>query len=152
MTSPQPPHDTPEPSPRVPAVRSDTTATIMRRVLVWSAWLTLAIAVIGGIVGFFIADWSGVWSALVAAGLTLIFTGLTVVSVILAARFDTFMFLAVIMGMWIVKFIAFIAILALVKQLGFTHDWMLWSTMVAAIVGQLAIDVIVVQRSRQPVV
>jgi hypothetical protein len=88
------------------------------------------------------------WSLL----LTLAFTGLTVLSIILAARFDPMFFIAVILGMWILKFIAFLGVLAIVKAFDFTHDWMLWSTMMAAMVGQLAIDIIVVQRSRQPYV
>ncbi len=129
-----------------------TSVPVMRRVLRWSLLLTLAIAVIGGVIGYFVADWPGVWSALVAAGVTLLFTGLTVLSIILAARFDPMFFIAVILGMWILKFIAFLGVLAIVKAFDFTHDWMLWSTMMAAMVGQLAIDIIVVQRSRQPYV
>lgn len=129
-----------------------TSIPVMKRVLKWSLLLTLAIAVVGGVVGYFVAGMPGVWSALVAAGVTLLFTGLTVLSIMLAARFDPMFFIAVILGMWILKFIAFLGVLAIVKAFDFTHDWMLWSTMMAAMVGQLAIDVVVVQRSRQPYV
>lgn len=129
-----------------------TSVPVMKRVLKWSLLLTLAIAVVGGVVGYFVAGMPGVWSALVAAGVTLLFTGLTVLSIMLAARFDPMFFIAVILGMWILKFIAFLGVLAIVKAFDFTHDWMLWSTMMAAMVGQLAIDVVVVQRSRQPYV
>lgn len=129
-----------------------TSVPVMKRVLKWSLLLTLAIAVVGGVVGYFVAGIPGVWSALVAAGVTLLFTGLTVLSIMLAARFDPMFFIAVILGMWILKFIAFLGVLAIVKAFDFTHDWMLWSTMMAAMVGQLAIDVVVVQRSRQPYV
>jgi hypothetical protein len=83
-----------------------TSVPVMKRVLKWSLLLTLAIAVVGGITGYLVAGFPGLWSALVA----------------------------------------------LVKAFDFTHDWVLWSTMMAAMVGQLAIDVIVVQRSRQPYV
>ncbi len=129
-----------------------TSVPVMKRVLKWSLVLTLAIAVVGGVVGYFVAGMPGVWSTLVAAGVTLLFTGLTVLSIMLAARFDPMFFIAVILGMWILKFIAFLGVLAIVKAFDFTHDWMLWSTMMAAMVGQLAIDVVVVQRSRQPYV
>lgn len=122
---------------------------VMQRVLKWSLLLTLVIALVGGVAGYFVAGWSGVWSALVAAGVTLLFTGLTVLSVILAARFDPMFFIAVLLGMWILKLIAFLGVLAVVKAFGFTHDWMLWATMMAALLGQLVIDIIVVQRSRQ---
>lgn len=125
-----------------------TSVPIMRQVLRWSLLLTLAIAVIGGPIGWFVAGWPGVWSAVVAAGITLIFSGVTALSIILAARFDPLFFVAVILGAWILKFLVFLGILALVKQLGFTHDWMLWSCMVVGILGQLAVDVLVVTRSR----
>ncbi|NLT27023.1 MAG: hypothetical protein GXX90_10355 [Microbacteriaceae bacterium] len=125
-----------------------TSVPIMREVLKWSLVLTVAIAVVGGVVGWFVAGWPGLWSAVVAAVLTLLFTGVTELSIILAARYDPIYFVAVILGAWILKFLVFLGALALVKQLDFTHDWMLWSCMVLAMLGQLAIDVIVVARSR----
>lgn len=121
---------------------------IMRTVLRYSVYLVAAIALIGGIVGWFVAEWSGVASAIIAAGVALMFSAVTALSIMFAARVDAGMFMAVVLGAWILKLIAFLAILAIVKQLGFTHDWMLWGTMVAAMIGQLAIDVIVVLRAR----
>lgn len=126
-----------------------TSAPIMRTILRWSLLLTLVIAVIGGIVGALVAGWPGVWSAVCAAVLTLLFTGVTSLSVLLANRFDTIYFMVIILGAWILKFLVFLGALALVKQLDFTSPWILWSCMVVAIVGQLAIDVVVVLRSRQ---
>ncbi|WP_201517124.1 hypothetical protein [Gulosibacter hominis] len=121
---------------------------VMKRVLRWSLVLTAAIAVVGGIVGWFVAGWAGVWSAVVAALLAMLFTGVTVVSVILAARFDAVMFMGIILGAWILKLLVFLGVLAIVKQLDFTHDWMLWSCMVVAIIGHLTIDLLVVASSR----
>ena len=125
-----------------------TSVPIMREVLKWSVVLTVVIALVGGLIGWFVAGWPGVWSAVVAAVITLLFTGVTELSIILAARFDPIYFVALILGAWILKFLVFLGALALVKQLAFTHDWMLWSCMVVAMLGQLAIDVIVVARSR----
>lgn len=121
----------------------------MRTVLRYSVMLVAAIAVIGSVIGWFVAGWPGVVSAIIAAAVALMFAGVTALSIIFAARFDSGMFMAVILGAWILKLIAFLAVLAIVKQLKVTHDWMLWGTMVAAMIGQLAIDVIVVLRSRQ---
>ena len=126
-----------------------TSVPILRRVLRWSLILTAAIALVGGIVGWFVVGWPGLWSALVAAGITLLFTGVTALSIMLAAKFDPIFFVAVILGAWVLKFLVFLGVLALVKQLGFTDQWMLWSCMVAAMVGQLLVDVLVVARSRQ---
>lgn len=129
--------------------KEPTSVPIMRTVLRWSLLLTLAIAVVGSIIGWFVAGWPGVWSALIAAAITLLFSGVTALSIILAARFDPLFFVAVILGAWILKFLVFLGVLAIVKQLDITHDWMLWSCMVAAIIGQLAVDVLAVTRSRQ---
>lgn len=120
----------------------------MRTVLRYSIILVVALAIIGSIIGWFVAGWPGVASAVIAAAVALMFAGVTALSIIFAACMDSGMFMAVILGAWILKLIAFLAVLALVKQLDFTHPWMLWGTMVAAMIGQLAIDVVVVLRSR----
>ncbi|MDJ1369877.1 hypothetical protein [Gulosibacter molinativorax] len=125
---------------------------IMRKVLRWSLILMIAVAVVGGIVGWFVAGWSGVWSAVVAAAVVLLFTAVTAISIIFAAKLPSTYFMAVILGAWLLKLIAFVGVLAVVRAFDFTHDWMLWSTMLVALVGALAIDVVVVLRSRQPYV
>lgn len=125
---------------------------IMRTVLRWSIILTIAVAVIGGVVGWFVAGWPGVWSAVIAAAVVLLFTAVTAVSIIFAAKMPSTYFMAVILGAWLLKLIAFIGVLAIVRAFDFTNDWMLWGTMLVALVGALAIDVIVVLRSRQPYV
>lgn len=129
-------------------ISQPSSVPVMKRVLRWSLVLTVAIAIIGGIIGWFVAGWAGVWSAVVAALLALLFTGVTVVSVILAARMDSILFMGVILGAWILKLLVFLGVLAIVKQLDFTNNWMLWSCMVAAIIGHLVIDVLVVASSR----
>ncbi|KAB1643579.1 hypothetical protein [Gulosibacter chungangensis] len=125
---------------------------IMHTVLRWSIILTVAVALVGGLVGWFVAGWSGVWSAVIAAAVVLLFTAVTAISIIFAAKMPSTYFMAVILGAWLLKLIAFIGVLAIVRAFDFTHDWMLWGTMLAALVGALAIDVVVVLRSRQPYV
>lgn len=125
---------------------------IMRTVLRWSLYLTIAVAVVGGLVGWFVASWAGVWSAVIAAGVVLMFTAVTAISIIFAARMPSTYFMGVILGAWLLKLVAFIGVLAVVRAFEFTHDWMLWSTMLVALVGALTIDVVAVLRSRQPYV
>lgn len=125
---------------------------IMRTVLRWSIILAIAVAGIGGIIGWFVASWPGVWSAVIAAAVVLLFTAVTAISIIFAAKMPSTYFMAVILGAWLLKLVAFIGVLAIVRAFSFTHDWMLWGTMLVALVGALAIDVVVVLRSRQPYV
>lgn len=125
---------------------------IMRAVLRWSIILTVAVAAIGGVIGWFVAGWEGVWSAVIAAAVVLMFTAVTAISIIFAAKMPSTYFMGVILGAWLLKLVAFIGVLAVVRAFDFTHDWMLWSTMLVALVGALAIDLVVVLRSRQPYV
>ncbi|SJM57703.1 hypothetical protein [Gulosibacter sp. 10] len=130
--------------------KEPTSVPVMRSVLRWSVILTVAVAVLGAVIGWFVAEWAGVWSGLIGALLVLLFSGVTALSIILAARFDPIYFVVVILAGWTLKLIVFIGVLAVVRAFDFTHDWMLWGTMLAALLAQLAVDVVVVLRSRQP--
>lgn len=125
-----------------------TSIPVFRRVLKWSAIVAAAVAVIGGVVGFIFAGWPGLVSALIGAALTLVFAGITVLSVILAARLDTTFFMATILGAWILKFIVFLGVMFAIKDQPFIHDWTLWGSLVAAVVGTLAVDVVCVLTGR----
>ncbi|MGO2112012.1 MAG: hypothetical protein ACTH31_10395, partial [Pseudoclavibacter sp.] len=102
-----------------------------------SAIVAAVVAVIGGVTGYFVADFPGVVSALIGAAMTLLFTGITVLSLILAARLDTMFFMATILGAWLLKFILFLGTLFAIRGQDYIHDWMLWASLVAAVVGTL---------------
>lgn len=121
---------------------------IFRRVLIWSALVAAIVAVVGGVIGFFVAGVPGLVSALIGAAITLVFAGITVLSVILAARLDTMFFMAVILGAWLLKFVLFLGTLFAIRGQAFIHDWMLWGSLVAAVVGTLAVDVVCVVTAR----
>lgn len=125
-----------------------TSVPVFKRVLAWSAIVAAAVAVIGGGIGFFAAGVPGLVSALIAAVLTLVFAGITVLSVILAARLDTVFFLGIILGAWLLKFVLFLGTLFAIRDQPFIHDWVLWGSLVAAVVGTLAVDVICVVTGR----
>ena len=125
---------------------------IFRRVLFWSALAAVAVAVLGGIAGVLLAGVSGLLSALLGAGVTLLFAGVTVLSLLLAARLDTIYFMAVILGAWLCKMVLVLGILLAVRGAAFVEPWVLWGTMVAGVVATLAVDVVCVLRSRLPAV
>ncbi|GGA58969.1 hypothetical protein GCM10011490_06180 [Pseudoclavibacter endophyticus] len=121
---------------------------VFRRVLKWSAIVVAAVAVVGGVIGFIVAGAPGVFSALIGAGMTLLFTGITVLTLILAARLDTMYFLGVILAAWLLKFVLFLGTLFAIRDQPFIHDWMLWGSLVVAVVGTLAVDVACVVTAR----
>lgn len=129
-------------------VTEPTSVPVFRRVLRWSAVVAAIVAVVGGLIGFFVAGWPGVVSALIGAAITLVFAGITVLSLILAARVDTLYFMAVILGAWLLKFVLFLGVLFAIKGQPFIHDWMLWGSVVAAVIGTLIVDVACVVTAR----
>ena len=125
-----------------------TSIPVFKRVLIWSAVVAAGVAVVGGIVGVVVGGVPGLVSALIGAALTLLFAGITVLSLILAARLDQMFFLGVILGAWLLKFILFLGVLFAIKGQPFLHDWMLWGSLVVAVIGTLAVDVICVVTGR----
>ena len=61
-------------------------SAILGRALAYGAILTIAIAVVGSIIGFLVAGSPGLISALIGAGLTALFMGFTAGSIVLASR------------------------------------------------------------------
>lgn len=129
-------------------VTEPTSVPVFRRVLRWSAVVAAAVAVVGGAIGFAVAGLPGFVSALIGAGLALLFAGVTVLSVILAARLDTMYFMAVILGAWLLKFVLVLGVLFAIRGQPFIHDWTLWGSLVAAVVGALVVDVVCVVTAR----
>jgi hypothetical protein len=135
----------------------NTAMPILRRALVYGAWLALAIAVIGGTVGWFVAGGSGVLSALVGTAMAAVFLGITSGSILLANRSsksDMFspVFFIIVMGGWLLKFVLFLVIIFVLRDQQWIQPVVLFLSIVAGVVGSLAVDVIVVATSRQPYV
>jgi hypothetical protein len=133
------------------------TATILARALVYGGILTVAIAVIGSIVGYLVAGDSGLVSALIGAGLTALFMGFTSLSILLAARVtkgeaSSTLFFGIVLGVWLLKFVVFIVILVLLRNQPFIDPIVMFVSIVAAVIGSVAVDVIAYVGARVPYV
>lgn len=131
--------------------RPTSARQVFRRAFIWGAVLTAVVAVVGGAVGWFAAGWPGLVSALIGAGIALVFTALTTVGVLIADRYDSAMFLIVTMGGFLLKLVLFIVLMSVLRGQPFIAPLVLFATSIAAVVGTLAIDAFVVMRSRIPV-
>ena len=122
------------------------------KVLAQGAVLIGLIATIGSVAGYFVDPVKGVPSALIGAALALVFTSLTLVSVLIGRRLSLAGFFGAVMGGWLVKLIGFAFVVGFLNQAEFINGPVLFFTLVAAILGSLAIDTIAVLSARIPVV
>ncbi len=132
-----------------------TSATILGRALVYGAILAVAIAVVGSVVGYAIAGASGLLSALIGAVLTAVFMGFTALSILLASRItrndpSSVLFFGVILGFWLLKFVVFIVIIVLLRSAPFVQPLIMFVSILVAVIGSLAVDVLAFVRTRVP--
>lgn len=133
------------------------TATILARAIVYGAILTAIIAVVGSVIGYLVADVPGLVSALVGAGLTALFMGFTAFSIVLAAKVthnepSSTLFFGIVLGVWLLKFVVFIAILILLRDQPFIEPLVMFFSILAAVIGSLVVDVVAFLGARMPYV
>jgi hypothetical protein len=145
MTTTPPTADNPATPPRIVPVDAKK---ILTAVLRYTGLLAIAIAVIGGGLGYLFAGMDGLVSALIGTALAVLFASITAASIIGAMRFDIAAFFGIVMGAWLLKIVVFIVILALLRDAPFVQTMVLFLTVIAGAVGTMLIDVIVVFRSR----
>ncbi|MEY4972029.1 MAG: hypothetical protein RLZZ404_955 [Actinomycetota bacterium] len=131
---------------------SKASNNLFTRVLTLGSALIGAIAIIGGLVGFLVAGAPGLTSALIGAGLTLVFVTMTALSVWLGGKLPLAGFFGLVLGGWLVKMIGFALVIANLKGADFINGPVLFFTLVAAIIGTLAVDSVLVLKARIPVI
>ena len=125
-----------------------STSEVFSAVLKQGLLLVLAIAVIGGGVGFLVAGVSGLLSGLIGAALALLFSTMTAMSVKFGGKLSLGGFFGVVLGGWIFKMVLFIAIVAALRGANFIDGPVFFFTLVASILGTLVIDSLIVMKSR----
>lgn len=125
---------------------------VMRRALVWSAVLSVAVGFIGATVGVIVAGAPGAAGAFWGAGMGLVFLGITTVSVRVASHFDTTVFFAVVMGSWMLKILLFGVLVLLLRGRDDINGPILFVCLVVVMLGTLTVDVISFARGRVPYV
>ena len=130
---------------------------ILTRALRYGAILTVAIAVVGALLGYLVAGMPGLWSALIGAGLTAIFMGFTAASILLAGRVakdepTSTIFFGIVLGAWLLKFVVFIVLLVILRGQPFIEPMVMFVSILAAVIGSLVVDVLAFVRARVPYV
>jgi len=125
---------------------------VLKRALAFGGVLAAAIAIVGSVVGFAVAGGTGVISALIGTAMAVGFLGITAVSILFARRFDIGAFFGIVMGAWLLKFVLFLVLGLSLKDQPWIQPTVLFVCLIAGVVGTLAVDVIVVAKSRVPYV
>lgn len=129
----------------------DSLETVFKKVLKQGSLLIAIIAALGSAIGFLVAGQAGLVSALIGAGLTLIFVSLTALSVWFGGKLSLGGFFAVVMGGWLVKLVVFLVLAATLKEAEFIDGPVFFFTVVAAIVSTLVIDTRIALSARIPI-
>ncbi|WP_449277597.1 3-oxoacyl-ACP reductase [Leucobacter sp. GX24907] len=127
------------------------------KALWWGIGATVLLLLVWGGIGFLVAGREGLTGGTLGAAFAGIFTLLTVGSIAFANRFiesDLYipMFFGIVLGTWILKFIGFIIAILLLRGQPWLDPLMFFLALVSGVLVSLVIDVVVVARSRIPVI
>ncbi|TFC14681.1 hypothetical protein E3O19_10855 [Cryobacterium algoritolerans] len=136
-----------------PRSTQPSSVPVFRRILVLGGFLAGGIGVVGAVVGGLVAGGTGVVSALIGTAMAVVFMGITAGSILLANRFAGSQaavgaFFAIVLGGWLVKFVVFLVLVVLLKDQAWIQPVVLFLSIIAGVIGSLAVDAIVVLKSR----
>jgi hypothetical protein len=131
--------------------------TILTRALRYGTILTIAVVVVGGIIGYLAGGVPGLVSALLGAGVTAVFMGLTAASFVVASRVahlpeGIVVYYGIILGTFIVKFVIFLVLVISLRGVHWLNPTIFGFTIIAAVLGTLVVDALALQRGRVPYV
>ena len=132
-------------------------ASTLIRALVYGAIVTVAVALLGSLLGYLVDGMAGLLSALLGAGVTALFMGFTTLSVVIANRANVrspsgTRYFSIVLGMWLFKFVVFIVILLAVRDQHWMSPYVFFVALIAAVIGSLVVDMIALKGSRVPYV
>jgi hypothetical protein len=124
---------------------------LFARVLKLGSLLIAVIAVVAGGLGWLLVGQRGLVSALIGAGMALVFVSLTALSVWLGGKLNLGGFFGVVLGGWLLKVVGFLVLVFLLKHATFINGPVLFFTLVASVLGSLGIDSWVFMKARLPI-
>lgn len=133
-------------------VRTSAMLTMIRTAGVRMLLATGVGALLGSGIGYLVAQMSGVWAALVAAGIGLFFTGTTVVLIYLVVGRGPELLQLVLLGGWIVKMGVVLVLLLWLRNLDFYHRETFVAVLILLALALVAVELITVIRTPLPAV
>ena len=134
------------------ATAAPQTAPVFRAALRDTLLLTGALVVLGGGIGLAVAGTPGLWGALIGAGLALVFSGATPLSMLLTAGSTVQRMTAVVMVTWLVKVLLVIVVLVVLRGLDFYDHRVFGIVLLVGVAASALLDYRAVVRHRVPYV
>lgn len=128
------------------------TTSIFRQALNGMLLLVAGLTVLGVIVGLIIDGSAGVWGALLGAGLTIVFSGTTVLTMLKTAGSTPQMMAGVVLGGWVAKMVVLVAALAVLGQFDFYNKYIFAAVLLIGVMASVGLDYRAVSKGRMPYV
>jgi hypothetical protein len=134
-----------------------TVAPILHRVLRDGAIFAGGVAVVAGLIGYFVSGVPGLIGGLLGAALSFLYLGLTAISFLLAGRITkndvtSPLFFGIILAVWALKLVLFVVFAIWLRGQTWLDPVVFFVTVIIAVIGSLVIDSIAVARTRVPYV
>ncbi len=132
-------------------------AKALRTALLLGGLVTVAIALVGGGIGFALVGPIGIGSALVGSAMAFVFMGITAGSILVGQKASggsiaSGLFFGIVLGAWLLKFVLFLVAAFTIRNSDSFDTVIAFSCVIAAVLGALVSDVIAISRARVPIV
>ena len=129
-----------------------TSAELFSRALRLSGALALTIALLGSGIGALVFGLPGVYSALIGSGVSALFGITTILSIRFGSKLGLGGFYGLVLGGWLIKILLFAMLLASLQSATFISGPMFFFSVVASVLGGLAIDSYLVLSAKLPAI
>jgi len=131
--------------------------TILSRALRYGGVVTGVVVIVAGVIGYLVSGLPGLLGAVIAAVLSAVFLGLTAVSMLVAGRVTKGdgtnpIFFAIVLGTLGLKFLLFLVFVIWLRTQTWLDPAVFAFTVIAAVLGTLAADILAMVRTRVPYV
>lgn len=135
-----------------PPVRTEAMLALFRKIQRRLLLLTAAVAVLGVGIGYLVAQVPGLWGALIAAGLGLVFTFTTVATLRFLVGRGPELLQIVLIGGWLIKMALVVVLMIWLRQQDFYDRPVFFLTLVVVVVGAVVVEIGTIATTRIPTV
>ena len=132
--------------------RAGSVRSIMKWTIIAGALIAIVIGTIASFVGGLVAGLPGVWGALIGSVTAFVFFAITAAVMYFTAHSSPATMAAGVLGGFLVKIVGFMGVGIALRGRDFYDPWTLFLTLAVAAIASLIADVVIVQRSRLPLV